>query len=427
MNYVNMENWRYTMRNIKMMAVVLFLLPFQLFSQSGPVFSLEEILQRIDTSNLLLQSYGLRAESYIHKGDAATAWMPPMVGLGTYMTPYPFQKVMDEASKGSLMIRAEQEIPNFEKLRARKDFIRSQGDVENATRAVTLNDFKAQAKRLYFGWLVATQRIKVLEENERIMVTMKKIEELRYTYNQSQLGNIYKIEGRVEENKNMIRMQEGEIAKARAWLNSLMNQPGNTLFSIDTSRKPVFSPAYFDTTTLAASRGDILKMDAGIKSMNLNIQSMNLERKPSFTIQFDHMSSFSKMMPKAFSVMGMMSIPIASWSSKMYKSEVKGMQYEIQAMEKEKGAMLQETQGMLYGMQYEIQSMQKRIAGLENTVIPSMQKALDANFLNYQENKLQMPVVIDSWEALNMLQNDLLDEKLKLYQMIVDYEKELYR
>ena len=161
--------------------------------------------------------------------------------------------------------------------------------------------------------------------------------------------------------------------------------------------------------------------------MNLNIQSMNLERKPSFTIQFDHMNSFSKMMPKAFSVMGMMSIPIASWSSKMYKSEVKAMQYEIQAMEKEKGAMLQETQGMLYGMQYEIQSMQKRIAGLENTVIPSMQKALDANFLNYQENKLQMPVVIDSWEALNMLQNDLLDEKLKLYQMIVDYEKELYR
>lgn len=56
-----------------------------------------------------------------------------------------------------------------------------------------------------------------------------------------------------------------------------------------------------------------------------------------------------------------------------------------------------------------------------------MQKSLNANFLGYQENKLQIPVVIDSWEALNMLQNDLLDEKLKLYQMIVDYEKEIYR
>lgn len=415
------------MRNIKFLIIIILILPFRLYSQSGSILSLQEILQRIDTSNLLLESYELRAESYLHKGDAATAWMPPMVGLGTYMTPYPFQKVMDASDKGSVMIRAEQEIPNFEKLRARKNYIRSQGEVEKATRVVTLNDFKAQAKRLFYGWLVSEQRIKVLEENERIMTTMKKIEELRYAYNQSQLGNIYKIEGRIEENKNMIRMQDGEIAKARAWLNSLMNQPGNTPFSIDTSRKPVYTSTYFDTSTLASSRGDILKMDAGIQSMNLNIKSMNLERKPSFTLQFDHMNSFSKMMPKSFSVMAMMSIPIASWSSKMYKSEVKSMEYEIRAMEKEKAAMLQQTQGMLYGMQYEIQSMQKRIEGLEKTVIPAMQKALDANFLNYQENKLQMPVVIDSWEALNMLQNNLLDEKLKLYQMIVDYEKELYR
>src|SRR5690606_1677942 len=116
--------------------------PFRLYSQSGPILSLNEILQRIDTSNLLLQTYDLRAESYLHKGDAATAWMPPMVGLGTYMTPYPFQKVMDAADKGSLMIRAEQEIPNFEKLRARKNYIRSQGEVEKAIRVVTLNDFK---------------------------------------------------------------------------------------------------------------------------------------------------------------------------------------------------------------------------------------------------------------------------------------------
>jgi outer membrane protein, heavy metal efflux system len=256
---------------------------------------------------------------------------------------------------------------------------------------------------------------------------MKKIEEVRYPYNQSQLGNVYKIDARIEENKNMIRMQEGEIAKARAWLNSLMNQPGNADFSIDTSIIPVFNPALHDTTSLAAVRGDIKKMDAGIESMQLSIQAMKAEKNPSFKIQFDHMNSFDKMMPKAYSVMAMMSIPIAPWSSKMYKSDVKAMQYNVQAMEKEKSAMLQETQGMLYGMQYEILTMQKRIQGLETKIIPSMQKSLDVNFLNYQENKLQIPVVIDSWEALNMLQNNLLDEKLKLYQMIVDYEKELYR
>ena len=427
MNYENMENSKYRMSNIKILAVLLLLLPLQLLSQTNQVLSLDTILQRIDKKNVLLQSYSLKAEGYKYSADAATAWMAPMVGVGTFMTPYPFQEVMDDRDKGSLMFRVEQDIPNVGKLNKKKKFIQSQGNIEKATRIVTLNDYKAQAKQLYYSWMVAEERMKVLDQNEKIMQTMKKIEEVRYPYNQSQLGNVYKIDARIEENKNMIRMQEGEIAKARAWLNSLMNQPGNADFSIDTSIIPVFNPALHDTTSLAAVRGDIKKMDAGIESMQLSIQAMKSEKNPSFKIQFDHMNSFDKMMPKAYSLMAMMSIPIAPWSSKMYKSDVKAMQYNVQAMEKEKSAMLQETQGMLYGMQYEILTMQKRIQGLETKIIPSMQKSLDVNFLNYQENKLQIPVVIDSWEALNMLQNNLLDEKLKLYQMIVDYEKELYR
>jgi outer membrane protein, heavy metal efflux system len=427
MNYGNMENWRCMMFITRKIAWILVFLPLQLFSQQTPVLSLDSILQRIDKNNVLLQSYGLRAKAYKYSAEAATAWMAPMVGFGTFMTPYPFNKVMDERDKGSLMLRVEQDIPNRAKQAAKKRYIASQGDVELATRAVTLNDFKAQAKSLYYNWLVAEQRIKVLEQNERIMVTMKKIEEVRYPYNQSQLGNVYKIDARIEENRNMIRMQEGEIARARAYLNSLMNKPGNDVFTIDTTYTPEFNPALHDTASLATVRGDVLRMNESIRSMQLNIESMKKERKPDFRIQFDHMEAFSPMMPKANSVMGMISIPIVPWASKMYKFEVKAMQYNVQAMEKEKSAMLQETQGMLYGMQAEIQSMQKRIQGLENKVIPSMQKSLDANFINYQENKLQIPVVIDAWEALNMLKMDLLDEKQKLYQMIVDYEKEIYR
>ena len=423
------------MYNIKIKFLLLALLPLQLWAQEAepeqaavvPVLPLDSVLRRIDRNNLLLQSYGLRAEGYKYSAEAATAWMAPMVGAGTYMTPYPFQEVMEARDKGSLMLRAEQEIPNRSKLAARKRYIESQGTVEAATRAVTLNDFKAQARRLYYSWLVAGQRMQVLQRNERIMTTMKKIEEVRYPYNQSQLGDVYKIEARIEENRNMMRMQEGEIARSRAWLNSLMNRSGTEVFAIDTNSAPEFVPALHDTATLATVRGDVLRMNESIRSMELNIESMKSERKPDFKVQFDHMNAFDPMMPKAFSVMGMVSIPIAPWASKMYKSEVKSMQLGVEAMQREKAAMLQETQGMLYGMQAEIRSMQSRIAALEERVIPSMQKSLDANFLNYQENKLQAPVVIDAWEALNMLQMNLLDEKLKLYQMIVDYEKELYR
>lgn len=407
---------------------VLLLLPFYVGAQQSPVLSLDTVLQRIDKNNLLLQSYGLKAEAYKYTAKAATAWMAPMVGVGTFMTPYPGQMIMDDRDKGSVMVQLEQDIPNPVKLNANKRYIESKGKVENETRGVTLNEYKAQAKRLYFGWLVAQQKINVLQKNEKIMETMKKIEEIRYPYNQSKLGSVYKTTAKLEENRNMIRMQEGDIARGRAWLNGLMNMHGNNNFSIDTSFRPVFVPATaIDTASLAIARNDIKKMDYNIQSMQLNIEAMKKQSRPDFRLRFDHMSPLSKMMPKAYSIMAMVSIPIAPWSSKMYKSEVKGMEYEVQAMGKEKAAMLQETQGMLYGMQFEIQSMQKRIEAMESKIIPSLQKSMDVNFLSYRENKMELPEVIDSWEALTMMQSNVLDEKLKLYLMIADYEKELYR
>ncbi|MEQ7801231.1 TolC family protein [Pedobacter sp. ASV1-7] len=413
---------------IKRITVLLLLLPFYGVAQEVRVLSLDTVLQRIDKNNLLLQSYGLKAEGYKHTANAATAWMAPMIGVGTFMTPYPGQMVMDEGDKGAVMVQLEQDIPNIAKLNANKRFIESKAKVENETRGVTLNEYKAQAKRLYFGWLVAQQKINVFKHNENIMQMMKKIEEIRYPYNQSKLGSVYKTAAKLEENNNMIRMQEGDIARSRAWLNSLMNMKGNSSFMIDTNFKPAFVPAAsIDTGSLALARNDIRKMDYSIQSMQLNIEAMKKQSRPDFKLRFDHMSPLTKMMPKAYSVMGMVSLPIAPWSSKMYKSEVKGMEYEIQAMGKEKAAMLQETQGMLYGMQFEIQSMQKRIEAMENKIIPSLQKTLDVNFLSYRENKMELPEVIDSWEALTMMQTNVLDEKLKLYLMIADYEKELYR
>lgn len=428
MNCVNMENWKYMKHITKYALWLLVLLPVQLIAQQVPVLTLDSILQRIDRNNVLLQSYELKAQSYKYSADASTAWMPPMVGVGTFMTPYPGQMIMEPRDKGSLMLQIEQDIPNKSKLNARKRYIESQGNIERATRDITLNDFKAQAKRLYFNWLIAKQRMKVLQENEKIMVTMKKIEEVRYPYNQSQLGSVYKADAKIEENRNMARMQEGIIAKARAWLNSLMNVQGNEIFEVDSTYLPEFIPAgSYDTASLSVIRKDVLKMNESIRSMQLNIASMKSQKKPDFRIRFDHMYPLDAMMPNAYNIMGMINIPIAPWSSKMYKSEIKAMQFNIQGMEKEKSAMLQETQGMLYGMQYEIQSMQARIRGMEEKIIPTLQKTLDANFITYQENKMQLTQIIDAWEALVMMQMNVLDEKLKLYEMIVDYEKELYR
>ncbi|MBN9349424.1 MAG: TolC family protein [Chitinophagaceae bacterium] len=411
----------------KKLWIAFLVFPFSVsYAQQKEFFNLNEILQHIDSNNVLLKTYGYRATAYQYSAEAATAWMPPMVGVGTFMTPYPFQKTM--GNNGDIMFRVEQQFPNMKKLNAKKKYLESLGTVENMNRSISFNDLRAEARLQYFTWVIALQKIKVLEDNDRILQTMKKIEAVRFPFNQSQLSSVYRAEAEIQKNRNMILMPQGDIEKAKAFLNGMMNRPGNEDFTIDTTVQLSMMPDMaFDTASIAQQRGDILKMDAGIQSMKLNIDAMNLERKPAFSIQFDHMTPLSGMMPYSFSVMGMMTIPIASWSRKSYQSEIKSMQYNISAMESERTAMLQQTQGMLYGMHAQIMTMEQKIKSIEEKVIPALQKTFDASFNSYQENKLSLTVVLDNWEALNMMKQDVLDEKLKVIQMIIQHEKELYQ
>lgn len=428
MNYGNSENWKYMTYSIRLLWILFLLLPGSAWAQEKQELALAEILQRIEDNNLLLQSFAPRAESFRHKADAATAWMPPMVGLGTFMTPYPGQKIMDARDRGMVMLRAEQEVPNLSRLRAEKSFIESRAQIETVTRGVVFNRLRAEAKSNYYLWLVSIQQIQLLEKNEQILTMMKKVEEVRYPYNQATLGSIYRTEAEIEKNRNMILMQAGQIEKTKATLNGLMNRQGDVEFRIDTTYQPLFVPmARYDTLSLAADRSDIARMNAEIQSMRLNIDAMALQRKPDFRIQFDHMTPLDPMMPQVFSLMGMVKLPFVSWSSRMYKSDIRAMELNIQAMQKERAAMLQESQGMLYAMQAELVTMQSRIKALETRVIPALQKAFDAGFLVYQENKLPLTDLLESWEALNMMQQELVGEQGELYQMIVKYEQELYR
>lgn len=437
MKSVNMESWRFMMQFTKKRILLALLPAFFLVANSngqgqkkhGEVLSLDTILNRIDQNNLLLQSFALKAQSYTHKGEAATSWMAPMVGVGTYMTPYPGVETMSPSEKGSLMFQIEQAIPGKAKLNAKKRAIQSLGDVENVNRAITLNDLKAQAKQLYVNGLMVDKKVSFLRETERILEMMKKVEELRYTYNQGMLGSIYKIEGQLEENRNKIVQQKGNSKRIKAVLNSLMNLPREHEFEINSTYSPTIElEASYETTDLADRRADVLKMEKSIQSVKLDIEALNLQKRPDLSIRFDHMSPLAKGgMPNSYSVMGMISIPIAPWSSKMYKAEAKAMEYDVLAMEKEKLAVLQQAQGMLYGMHYEIQSMEKQVQVMEDKVIPALQKSFDAYFVNYQENTLELPFVMDAWDALLMMQMNLLDEKLKIYELIIDYEKELYR
>src|SRR5688500_15711140 len=102
--------------------VITLLLSMQAAAQ---VLTLDSVLVMIDRKNPMLQEYDNKVNALNEYSAGAKSWMAPMVGAGTFMTPYGKQMLMDERDKGSWMFSVEQQIPNPAKLNANKDYLQS--------------------------------------------------------------------------------------------------------------------------------------------------------------------------------------------------------------------------------------------------------------------------------------------------------------
>ena len=128
-------------------------------------------------------------------------------------------------------------------------------------------------------------------------------------------------------------------------------------------------------------------------------------------------------MPNQFMLLGMISIPIAPWSSKMYKANVQGIGKEIEAMKYERTSLINELRSMASSEENEIKTLSKQIENYETRIVPALKKNYETLMIAYEENKEELPVVIDAWETLNETQMQYLDTIQKYYETIVNYEK----
>lgn len=404
---------------------ILFILLFTL-AGSAQVISLDSVLSAIDRQHPMLQEYDKRVEAMNTYTQGAKSWMAPMVGAGPFFYPYPNQMLMEERDKGMFSILVEQDIPNPGKLNAKKNYFSSKAAVEQKGRAYQYNQLRSEAKELYYEWLVLDRKTNVLKENKDIIELMLKLSRIRYPYNQGNLGNIYKVEARLHEVDNMINMNEAEIGEKQFRLKSMMKLPPMETIQIDTNTVVSFDINQLptDTTQLGERRSDIQQINSSIAVMRQSQLLQKAQAKPDFRIRYEHMQPIGDMVSQ-FSLMAMVTIPIVPWANKMYKSEVAGMYHEIEAMEKGKESIILEAQGMLIGMASQLTSMKQQLDNYQSKIIPALKRNYETLMIAYEENREQLPIVIDAWEAMNMAQMEYLNKVNDYYKMIVRYEKEI--
>lgn len=391
------------------------------------IMSLNAILDSIYTVNPVLKMYDADIRSLDEAAKGARNWEPPQLSSGLWMTPYNpnlWKKQTNGSSgMGQYMISGEQMFPNRKMQSTEQKYMQSMSAVEKEKKKASINELYAAAKQNYYQWITIDKKLAVLDQDEKMLDFMIKNAELRYRNNLGKISSYYKAKASLGNIQSMRIMLENELTQKRIALNTLMNKDKNIVFDIDTTYIiKDYSTYRFDSTVFINSRSDIKAID---KDIQLTYLQQDLERaklKPMFGVRFDHMFGFGGL-PMQYSLMGMVKLPMARWSSRASRANVESLKWKAESLNQQKQTIINEATGIAYGVRNEIISRQKQIKLFEDNIIPALRRNFQTMQLSYEQNTEELFELYDAWETLNMTQLQYLDQLQQLLLMQVELER----
>lgn len=392
--------------------------------------SLDSIVNTIKSNNSELEIYDSQIKAYNEYAKGAKSLDPPQVGAGFFMTPYDPKMWMPDAmnnsnAMGSFMISAQQMFMNPKKLNANASYMKSMSGVDSAMQKSMRNELISMAKMNYYEWMFMKKKLVVLNESEELLNYLIKATELKYTYGMDKLNSYYKAKAMLGEMQTMKVMVEQEIKQKIITLNTLMNRDKNKLFDIDTSYVlKNYELNATDSSSIVKNRSDYSILSKNINVLKTKQNYEYSKRLPDFGIKYDHMIAFGTD-PQQFSIMAMISIPIVPWSSKMYKSTVAGLNFEIEAEKVKQKSFINQVSGNIENIKVQLKAKKQQITLSEKTILPSMYKNYQTELLAYEQNTEMLFMVLDAWQNLKVVQLMYLDQLMELLSLQIQYEKQM--
>ncbi len=387
----------------------------------GQSAKLDAIIDSIKKSHPVVKMYDNEIRSMDEAAKGAKSWMPPEFSTGLWMVPYNpglWKKGdLGATGMGQYMIGGQQMLPNKKKLNADAAYMENMSSVEKEKKNASLNELVNDAKQYYYEWLILKKKLVILSENEKILDFMIKNAELRYKNGLEKISAYYKAKAALGNVKNMQLMFENDIREKRIGLNTLMGRNAAIDFDIDSTYQFTdFSSLVFDSSLFYSNRSDLKAVDREISLAYLKQESERQSLKPQFGIRYEHMFGFGGL-PMQYTLMGMMKLPLAKWSSKMNKANIKSLKWKANSLQSQKEMMVNEYSGMAYSMRNELELKKRQLKLYDENIIPALKNNYKTMQLGYEQNTEELFMLYDAWETLNMTQLEyleLLNSALKL-------------
>ena len=390
------------------------------------VLTMQEIQSAIQTNHPALKMLDAEARSMNEEAKGAYSWMPPEVGAGFFQTPYDpgrWKSINGQPGMGAFMISAQQMFPNKKRQNAEYAYMNAQSSVELQKKDVIVNELLFTARKNYYDWIVLEKKLKVLDENDKLLKFMMQSAEIRYKNGLGKISAYYKAKAALANVENMQLMLRNEINQKRIAINTVMNRSTETAFAVDTNYVwNNFNRAMFDSVSLMKQRSDIKVIDRSIEVNKLERTAELAKLKPEFGIQYNHMTGWARQ-PLMFTVMGMVKIPLAKWSSKMNKAKAESLVWQNEALRNQQQMIVNEASGMADNSFTELELKKKQMKLYEEQIIPALRRNFQTMQLGYEQNTEELFELFDAWEALNMTQMEYFDQLQKGLQMQAELMK----
>jgi outer membrane protein TolC len=418
-------------RNTKIMKRKLIILSsfflLVVITQAQEKLSLDTIFSVIKTNHPGLKSFDAQIRSLDEAAKGTRNWEPPELGTGFWMVPYNpnlWRKQNNGSTgMGQYMISAQQMFPNKKRLDAEQNYRRALSSVEKEKKNASLNELYATAKQNYYQLIIIKKKLALLDQDEKLLDFMIKNAELRYKNNLGKISSYYKAKAELGNIQNMRVVLENEMLQKRIALNTLMNRDKNLPFDIDTVYTiNDYSNYVFDSTTFIAARSDIKAVERDVQLTFLQQQVERAKLKPEFGLRFDHMFGFGGF-PMQYSLMGMVKLPMAKWSSRASKANAESLRWKAESLNQQKQTIINEASGMAEGMRNEIESKKKQIKLFEDNIMPALRRNFQTMQLAYEQNTEELFTLYDAWEALYNTRLEYMDQLQQLLLMQVELER----
>ena len=395
-------------------------------AHSQKLLTMQEIQFAIERNHPTLKMLDAEARSMNEAAKGAYSWMPPELGAGFFQTPYDpsrWKSMNGQPGMGAFMISAQQMFPNKKRQHAEYDFMNAQSTVELQKKDVVVNELLFTARKNYYDWIVLEKKLKVLDENDRLLKFMMQSAEIRYKNGLGKISAYYKAKAALANVENMQLMLRNEIVQKRIVINTVMNRNTDDEFLIDTNYVWLdFNKAMFDSAAIMMQRSDIKVIGRSIEVNNLERKAELAKLKPEFGIQYNHMTGWARQ-PLMFTVMGMVKIPLTKWSSKMNKAKAESLVWQNEALKNQQQMIVNEVFGMASSSYTELELKKKQMLLYEQQIIPALRRNFQTMQLGYEQNTEELFELFDAWEALNMTQLDYFDQLQKALQMQAELMK----